>query len=259
MYIAMKRISVYIADDEISILDGIKNLFDWDKNGFDIVGEALDGLSAEKDIMDLAPDIAILDIDMPLKSGLEIIYDIKPSHPDIHFIILSAYSDYEFMRQAVQMHISDYLLKPLSADNLQVTLYKVCEMINDESVSNFAIPPMENENGQLFTEIVHFINEHLCERLSLSILSQKFHYSEDYISAYFKRSSSICFIDYINICRVAKVKELLKSTDKSLGEIAELTGFSDYRYMNKVFYHFMHITPSQYRKNTKQHGIIFPE
>ena len=77
----MRKITVLIIDDEITVLQGLKNLFDWEKNGYAILGEAMDGISALNFTFEIRPDIVLMDINMPLMSGLDVVSRIRESLP----------------------------------------------------------------------------------------------------------------------------------------------------------------------------------
>lgn len=252
----MKQLKVFLADDEKIVLTGLRMMYAWEEHGYEIVGDATDGINAQEKIKELVPDIVIIDIDMPLRSGIEVISSLHDSMKDTRFIILSGYSDYEYMRSAVKLNVSDYLLKPVTAKALDQVLNDAREdILNDRNMINSLFVESKSQNSEnqiLISQITEFIGQHLSEKLSLSAMGEQFHMSSDYFGAYFKKHTSRNFTDYLNTCRVAKAKELLKDTDMSMAEISETVGFNDYRYMNKVFYSYLHITPSQYRKD-KQH------
>jgi len=68
---------LFIADDEVIILRGLKKILDWEALNIEIVGEALNGQDAEDFIITNEPDLAILDIRMPLRIGLDILHTVR--------------------------------------------------------------------------------------------------------------------------------------------------------------------------------------
>ena len=69
----MKKLRVLLVDDEIMIREGFKRLFDWEAHGCEVVGEAADGMEAPAKLDTLRPDIAIMDINIPITNGLKVI------------------------------------------------------------------------------------------------------------------------------------------------------------------------------------------
>lgn len=85
----MEKIKIFLVEDEIVIRNGIKNSIEWEKEGYEFVGEASDGELAYPMILKEKPDILITDIRMPFMDGLELSRLAKQELPDIRILILS--------------------------------------------------------------------------------------------------------------------------------------------------------------------------
>jgi two-component system, response regulator YesN len=107
-----------IVDDESEIRNGLLEIIDWEKEGFVVVGEAENGLDALQMAESMPIDLVITDIRMPFLDGLQMAKEIRKLQPMVSFIVLSGYDDFEYTRQAIQIKISDYVLKPVSSDEL---------------------------------------------------------------------------------------------------------------------------------------------
>lgn len=130
----MKRyqslLKVLIVDDELTVRQGIKHLFDWEQEGFIIVGEAANGNEALNQIKTLKPQVVITDIVMPMMDGAKLTEAIKEHDPEIQVIILSSHADFNYVRSTFRLGVSDYILKPtLEAHHLLSILKKVKEQI----------------------------------------------------------------------------------------------------------------------------------
>ena len=101
-----------IADDEKFTRDCIVDFTDWSRHGIEIVGVANDGLEAFDMLLKLKPDIAILDIQMPGITGLDVIEKLKGKGLDTVFIVVSSFDSFEYARKAVHLGVEEYLLKP---------------------------------------------------------------------------------------------------------------------------------------------------
>ncbi|HWP52156.1 MAG TPA: response regulator [Clostridia bacterium] len=124
--------SVFLVEDEIIIREGIKNLIAWDDYGFIFAGEATDGEVAWPLIQKRKPDIVITDIKMPFMDGLTLSRLIRRELPDTTIIILSGYDEFSYAREAISIGISEYLLKPLSRDQLIEVLCQIREQKEKE-------------------------------------------------------------------------------------------------------------------------------
>lgn len=102
---------VFLADDDILILNRLRNIIDWNGNGYEIIGQALSGNDTLLQVEKLKPDILILDVDMPDKSGIEITRVLHSRNSNTFILILSNYDTFEFVRDTMRYGACDYLLK----------------------------------------------------------------------------------------------------------------------------------------------------
>ncbi|QJC51425.1 response regulator transcription factor [Paenibacillus albicereus] len=118
--------NVLIVDDELLARQGIKHLLDWESEGFRIVGEASNGKEALELIERLSPHILITDIVMPVMDGEELAREVRIRHPEIRMIVLSSFSEFDYVRSTFQSGVQDYILKPkLDAQKLLAALKKM--------------------------------------------------------------------------------------------------------------------------------------
>lgn len=104
-----KDVSIVIADDHPMLLRGL--LDEFAANGYNVIGHAVNGTQALEHILDLRPTIALLDIDMPMLSGFEVVKMAKEKGVDTKFIMFSYHREAEFVIQAKSLQIDGYLLK----------------------------------------------------------------------------------------------------------------------------------------------------
>lgn len=241
----MKKLRVLLVDDEIMIREGFKRLFNWEEHECEVVGEASDGMEALAQIDSLHPDIVIMDINIPIMNGLKVIQLSRIKHPDIAFVIVSGYDDFSYCREALRLQITDYILKPVnyeefgtSIDNLKISLYE--KRISDEP---------EQSEERVINVITRYLQKHLSEEMSLSVLADEFHLNPQYISRLFKNEIGVNFLTYLTNIRMEKAKKLLLSTALSITDVAERAGYTDYRVFTKVFKKTEGVTPSQYRRD----------
>jgi two-component system response regulator YesN len=103
---------VVLADDEPIILEGLRTLVDWNRLGFDICGEALDGEDALQLIRTYEPHLVVTDIRMPVIDGLQLIERAAALQVQSKFLILSGYGDFQYAKKAMQYGVANYLMKP---------------------------------------------------------------------------------------------------------------------------------------------------
>lgn len=104
-------LKILIADDEPLVRAGIKSVIPWQQHGFEVIGEAENGLEAYNKIISLKPDILITDIKMPQMDGIELLKKIKKDKIHIQSIILSCFDEFDMVREAMKYGAKDYILK----------------------------------------------------------------------------------------------------------------------------------------------------
>mgnify|MGYP000902033131 CR=1 FL=1 len=104
-------LKVLIVDDDSAARTNLKTLIDWERNGFEICGEASNGFTAIQIINSEVPDIVITDMSMPVMDGVALIEYLVQNFPNIKTIALSGYEDFDYVRQSMKNGAVDYLLK----------------------------------------------------------------------------------------------------------------------------------------------------
>jgi two-component system response regulator YesN len=102
---------VMLADDDYPVIECLKQTIPWEELGLELVGIAEDGLSALEQAKKNMPDLLITDISMPGLDGIQLIDELKKLSPGIRTVILSCHDDFQYTRQAVKLHVQDYVLK----------------------------------------------------------------------------------------------------------------------------------------------------
>src|SRR6476661_4598035 len=113
----MEKITVLLADDHTVVRQGLKALL-VAEDDIEIAGEAGDGRQAVQMVKKLLPDVIVMDIAMPQLNGLEATRQITRSLPSAKVLILSSYSDDEYVQQLTQAGAAGYLVKQTAANDL---------------------------------------------------------------------------------------------------------------------------------------------
>lgn len=122
-------IRLQIAEDEPLARKAMLQSIDFALHGFDVVAVSADGKEAIEHFEKYAPDLVITDINMPYVSGLDVAKHIRESGKSTRVVILTGYDEFEFARQAITYGVSDYLLKPVTAQEMVSFLEKEKEAI----------------------------------------------------------------------------------------------------------------------------------
>lgn len=123
---------IVVADDEPLIIRGLKKLVDWERINSEIIGEAENGRKLMELIEDVHPDIIISDIAMPQATGLDVIREIREKNINAQVIFMSGYQEFSYAKAAIQYGAVDYLLKPVSEEELRDSVMKAQEILRKD-------------------------------------------------------------------------------------------------------------------------------
>lgn len=152
-----KKIRIIIADDHPIFRNGLKQIIDEDE-GIEILGLAENGEKAVRIIDELKPEIALLDIDMPKMTGLQVLKHLKNANSDVKVIFLTVFSSEDIFDEAMELGVSGFVLKDCAVNDIVECIYKVAEenYYISPSISNLLvsrrdrIKKLEKEKPSLF-------------------------------------------------------------------------------------------------------------
>ena len=122
---------VMLVENEELILQGIRNILDWEALGLEVVHMAHDGQEAlamwEKEPV----HIVVTDINMPVMDGLTLLRKIREKEERVRFIILTGYDEFAYAREAIRLEVENYILKPINEDELERQLRETVQKIEE--------------------------------------------------------------------------------------------------------------------------------
>lgn len=133
-----------IIDDEQEQVEGIRSLINWNNYGIEILGTAANGREGLELIKRSHPEIAIIDIRMPLMSGLALIEELHAERIKLQVIILSGYDDFYYAQKAIELNTGTYLLKPCKPEEILQAVLKAQNTLEEEAQKNSIFEKYEN-------------------------------------------------------------------------------------------------------------------
>ncbi len=115
---------VLLADDHALIRQGLKALLE--KHGFQVVSEASDGQETVRSVEKTNPDVAIIDISMPILNGIDTARELKKSSPKTKVILLTQHDEDQYVTESLRAGVKGYVLKSQAADDLVHAIHEVC-------------------------------------------------------------------------------------------------------------------------------------
>lgn len=138
-------LNVMIADDHAMIREGLKNLLELDGD-IRIVEEASDGEECILKLRESIPDVLLLDINMPVMNGLEVLERIKELHLEVKVLVLTVHNEVEYLLRAVDLGINGYLLKDSDFDDLRKAVFAVSR--GESYIQESLMPLLESKMSQ---------------------------------------------------------------------------------------------------------------
>ena len=127
---------IYIVDDEIMAVDYFRMLLESCGKQYSLSGYSTNSLLAYDEIIKIQPDIVFIDVNMPVLTGIELAERILKVRPDEKIVFLTAYRDFDFIKQGMDLGIETYLLKnELTTESLTVELNKIEQKVFEENVN----------------------------------------------------------------------------------------------------------------------------
>lgn len=241
---------VLAADDEYFIREGLKHLIEWNKLGFELVGICADGKELLEQVQIVKPDLLIIDIKMPNITGLEVAKYIYENKKDIEVILLSAFTEFTYAKQAIEYRVRKYIVKSMLLEELPKELLEVKEFLDIKNKD--LIENKENlEEDEMIFKIKKFISENYANNISLGDIAKFVYSSDSYISRIFKQKTGENLFDYINFYRIEKAKEYIEKNKNKIYEISSLVGFCDTSYFSRVFKRYVGVSPKEYEKKIR--------
>lgn len=251
-------LKVILVDDEYLIRNLIRIRIDWEKNGLEIIGEA-NGAEEAMELLDLyRPDIVFTDICMSNIDGIEFSRMAFEKHPDLKIVIITGYDEFEYARESIKLGISDYILKPIRAQELLKTIEKLKKtiakersvMMKSEDSSLGKEQVLHNtKSGTLVQNVIAYIQDNLDNPdLNVNEVAGEFHMSAGHLGRILKQETGETFVSCLTNIRIQRARELLKHTDLKSYSIGMQVGITDPHYFSILFKKITGMSVNEFRK-----------
>lgn len=247
-------IRTVIADDEKVIRNGLKKLLEASSLPLSISEPASNGTEAVELIKASLPQIILMDINMPGIKGLQVIETVKPYVPDAKIIIISGHDDFHYVQRALQLGAFDYLLKPINKVQLIDVIKKAVDtLMPTEKNINFTEAIKLDNGNSISAKAIEYIKDNYDDyELTLASLSKLFHVSESYMTRIIKQRIDKSFSSFLTELRMNAAMNMLSTrNDLTVGQIAEMSGFSSHHYFCRVFKASTGLSPLEYKNKIK--------
>lgn len=244
---------VLIVDDEKPVRIAISKLGQWAKWHLEPPLYASDGKEALALLSELHPDLVFVDMHMPVMDGTGFLRQASARNPHAAFIVISGYDDFSYAQSAIHYGASDYLLKPVIADELNEAIGRV--MTARYPDEDFSVPEA-SEAALSASEVVDLIHDTIesqySENMRIQDFADKYFFSKEYLSRLFKSRYQLGIYEYLTMVRMKRAEELLKDSSIPISDISARVGYTDNNYFSKAFRNYRNMTPSEYRREQSE-------
>ncbi|QNL96403.1 response regulator [Treponema sp. Marseille-Q4132] len=252
-------IPVVIAEDEKQIRDGIVKIIPWHDLGFEVKGAVSNGTEA-LDLLRTIGDESLLitDIRMPKMDGISLLKAVRKEELPVKVLIISGYDDFAYAREVIKYGGADYLIKPVSEEELEKALGDIKKAFESENEKKL-LPSLrlpQDKTTVMDDTFMHTIESYVYKNyqhaISIADVSNLVNLSENYFSHLFKQLSGETFTHYLNKVRISKSCRLLEKGNLKIYEIAEQVGFTNYKYFNSIFKKITGQSPTKYKSAIRE-------
>ncbi len=204
------KLKLIIADDEPWICKLLSQIIDFESLSIELIAMVYDGEQLLNLINEQEPDIVITDICMPKLEGLEVIRRVRNSGSKCCFVIITGYRQFEYAYEALKYDVGDYILKPVDEKELNETLKKIADNLNQEKSGELPGGNNSSIRAYLLNRAIHQISE---EKITLEEINRL--YSTNFREGMFR--VILVKLDYYNDVHV--INEEVSSILKKISEI----------------------------------------
>jgi two-component system, response regulator YesN len=235
---------ILIVEDEASSRRGLIDLLKSIGPQHQLVGIAGNGEEGLAKLKALSPDVAFVDICMPVMDGLEMVGEARRQGSTTAFIIISAYAEFSYARKALVQGALDYLVKPFTLEDVEDVLRRA-----SVEVYGGVVTEEINVKHPMVTRTLKIISSQYPSHISLESISEQLQITPEYLSYLFKRDTGTNFIIYLRNFRIEKAMLLIQDGKLKIYEVAAAVGFSDAKYFCRVFRNVTGQSPSSIHRD----------
>lgn len=232
---------ILVVEDEASARHGLVSIIQQLGIPPEDISTASDGVQGLSKLCSCPTDFAFVDIRMPHKSGLDMIREARKMPLNTCFVLTSAYSEFEYAKEALHLGITDYLIKPIQPEEVKALLSPYIVKKKSEDPKRYYHP--------LVQQMIKTVDEEYSSSINLTNISDRLHRTPEYLSYLFSRDVGVNFSTYLRQIRIKHALEMMQNGMTRVYDVAHACGFSDTKYFCRVFHEITGQLPSNYLKS----------
>ncbi len=235
-----------ILDDEPEIRRGLANYFPWDEIGYEVAGCFDSPQPALEFMRENRVDVILSDIKMPKMSGLEFAKRLRESGNTARIVFLSGYKEFDFLKEAMEYKVFDYLLKPVTPAEIRKTFGSLRDEMDRVE------PKGGEERPADYVSSIQALRNYLERNYSTTSLEDAAAFirmNPNYLSKFFKQKTGENFSDYLQKLKMRKAIELMSHPELKTYHISEMVGYNNPNNFTRAFKRLFGKSPKEFRNN----------
>lgn len=251
-----------VVDDQYDVVQGLLSGVDWVKLGFDVVFPAYSADEAINILAKESIDLLLCDIEMPPRSGFDVLQYAREHELALECIFLTAYANFSYAQTALKLGSFDYILQPARYEEITEVAERALKKLKKNSADQNLLPNC-SDTARILHDEPHrasdethpikrakaFIRENIYRDLSRTQIAEAVFLNPDYLSRLFKRVEGISLNDFITKEKMLTACALLRQTQIPVGLIATKLGYTNFSYFSQLFKRSSGMTPLEYRQS----------
>ncbi|GAA0802611.1 response regulator transcription factor [Faecalicatena orotica] len=248
----LNHYNVLLVEDEMLLMQSLSRHIESLEAGFKVVCQASNGEDALKCLKKENIHLVMTDIRMPVMDGLTLAKRIHEQYPHILTVILTGYADFDYAREALKQGVFDYMLKPVTMEDLENTLGRV-RLHLQKFYELEEDPVLVGKDAEEIVEYtVLYMREHYMDDIDISSFSASLGFTSAYLTKLFNRYKGDTPLKYLTDIRIHEAKRLLTDTGLPIREVGERVGYPDQFHFSKTFRKLTGLNPTAYRKQEQK-------
>ena len=241
---------VVVVEDEQRAREGLCRLLREIPGNHEMVAQASNGQAALELILQLKPDVVFTDIKMPFLDGLTLARTVRAHNLPTEFIIISAYGDFELARQSILLDVAEYILKPVTQEDVMNALARAESRIRGKR--SYSVQKASDlrekypDAHPIILRALDIIQARYAGKINQRELAADLGISPEYFSYLFSKNVRETFSSFLQRYRIKRAQELYRTGTCDKREVPYAVGFSDAKYFSQVFRKITGMSPSEY-------------
>lgn len=247
----MTKPTILIVDDEPQLLRSLSLLF---KRDFNVL-TASNGREA-CEIFNSTPSLSLilLDLDMPIMTGIEALDIIRATNSNVKVIIMTGRSSHEYAKKCANLNVQGYIEKPFEMKQLREQIQSALGLEDFKILRELWNNDYEKRLDSIsdfIKKTIHYLEKQDYVKLSIKELAKQLEVTHEHLSRIFHKECGIRLNEYMRKIKIEKGKEyLVKNHQLSIKDIAASIGINDDKHFCKIFKEETGVTPTEFRKRT---------